>query len=459
MKILLINPPSSLDKIVLDLTSDVPPLGLMDIGTQALDKGHDVMILDGSVNRYSIEKIVSEAIAHGPDIVGITSLSSNYIFSTEIAKGIRKRLSVPVVLGGVHATSMPYECVKSGIFDYVVSGEADESFVKLVEAIKENGKKDIPGVNYMRDNKAVLNEPGKFREIKDFKMRSWGLVDVRKYRPSPASYKRLPAISTLISRGCSHHKCIFCASRLVFGEGCRIYSLEQIKEELLYFKSKGIRDINFVDINFTSDRIHTLEICDVLKELDLEWNITTRCDCVDPELLKIMKRSGCYQIGYGVEVGMQKELDMIKKNYTIEQIKKAVENTISAGISAKCFFTIGFPWQRKEDIQRTVDFAKELNPDIAIFSIINPYPGTELFGEYHGKKYFSFRNMQHRSAANSISEYFNEKELLRFMNGANMQFYLRPKFALSFMHRHIKGIRTIGDFFNIFRGVRYLANR
>lgn len=455
MRILLIYPPLGLDKKLLPITGDVPPLGLMDIGTQLLHKGHDIKILDASVNRYDTQKTVSEAISYNPELIGISSTSPNYKFTKKIVTELKKITNVPIIIGGLHATSMTLQCVQSGLFDYVISGEADESFPKFIDAIIRNKSKNIPGVNYKVKNRTVINQPKRPKDLKKLRMRSWDLVEIKKYTPSPASYCKLPAVSTMISRGCPNHKCIFCASKCAFGEKYRYYSLDQIRQELTYFKEKGIKDINFVDINFTTNRDHTIAVSSLLGEFGFEWSITTRCDFVDPDLLKIMAKNGCYQIGYGIEVGTQKELYMIKKDYTIKGIKKAVNDTKKAGITVKCFFSIGYPWQKEKDIQKTIGFAKELNPDVVTFSIINPYPGTELFRREKKRLNTDFDTMHHRSAANTVSRFLDEKQLVKLMNDAYRQLYFRP----SFVFKNLKQLRTLTGLSNVFKSIKFIINK
>lgn len=455
MKILLIYPPSGLDKKLLPITGDVPPLGLMDIGTQLLYKGHDVKILDASVNRYDIQKTVSEATNYNPELIGITSMTPDYKFAKEIATELKKLTKIPIALGGIHATAMTTQCIQSSLFDYVISGEADESFPKLIDAIIRNKSKSIPGVNYKIKNKIVINKPKRPKDLKKLHMRSWDFVEIKKYRPSHASYCKLPAVSTMISRGCPHNKCIFCASKCVLGGEYRNYSLNQIRQEITYFKEKGIKDINFVDTNFTTNKNHTIDVSNLLGEFEFEWNITTRCDFVNLDLLKIMAKNGCYQIGYGIEAGTQKELDMIKKNYTIKGIKKAINDTKKAGITTKCFFSIGYPWQKEKDIQKTVDFAKELNPDIVTFPIINPYPGSELFGYIKKELRVNFDTMHHRSAMNTVSKFLDEKQLIKLMNNAYRQFYFRP----SIVFKNLKQLRTLTGISNMFESIKFIINK
>ncbi len=459
MKVLLVNPASILDEVVLEVTSDVPPLGLMDVGTQLRAAGHDVSILDASVQRLDVAETARRAIETGADVIGMGALSPNYQFTLEVARLLREGCSATLVLGGVHATTMTRSAIDDDVYDYVIAGEADQVFPQLLEAIPHGDRPQLPGVCWKRGDELRQVPAVRPAELGELEMRDWNLVDLSLYRPSPASYRVAPAISTIHSRGCVAGTCIFCAARTVFGKGQRQFTIPQVRQELTTLVERGIRDINFVDICYTADRHWTLESCNILRELGLGWNITTRCDVVDAPLLRTMRASGCYQIGYGIEAGTQQDLDRAGKNYTMARIQRAITDTMAAGIEAKCFFTIGYPWQKREDIQATIDFAKRLDSDVAIFSVVNPYPGTELYRRYGQQRHIELHRMRHRSGQGSISEHFSSVELEDMMDQANRSYYMRPGFALRFALRFARRVRSPKDLEQIVGGVRYLLNK
>jgi radical SAM superfamily enzyme YgiQ (UPF0313 family) len=105
----------------------------------------------------------------------------------------------------------------------------------------------------------------------------------------------------------------------------------------------------------------------------------SRANLVDLDLLKKMKKAGCVQINYGIETGDPAIMKKIKKGITLEQARKAIKETKEVGIRAKTFFMIGHPWDTKETVERTIKFAKEIDPSNVQFNIVTPYPGSELW--------------------------------------------------------------------------------
>jgi len=454
MNITLINPPSGLDYKTLPQTGDSPPLGLMNIASVLEKDGHRVNIIDASANRYEVDKTVKETLRENPDIIGITSMTTTYHIAKMIARRLKKVTNSPIVLGGLHATTMTKQCLDSGLFTYVIVGEGEISFPKLVNAIEKVKSKDIPGVNYCKKNKNIFNKEEFIKDLTKFPIRAWHLIDIKKYRPSPASYMKLPAVSTMISRGCPNG-CIFCASKAIFGLTFRPHSERQIVDELTLLKEKGIKDINFWDVNFACDREYTIRVSKLIGKLGFVWNITTRCDSVDEKLLNIMANNGCYEIGYGIEAGTQETLDKINKNYTLDMIRKTVKATKKAGIHVKCYFSIGYPWQDKQDIRKAIEFAKELNPHIVTFSIIAPYPGSDLYKREAQKLINSdFIDMTHRSAKYTVSQHFDEEQLIKIMNKAYTEFYIRPRHIME----SIKSIKSFMDIKRMVRSVRFVLN-
>jgi radical SAM superfamily enzyme YgiQ (UPF0313 family) len=143
----------------------------------------------------------------------------------------------------------------------------------------------------------------------------------------------------------------------------------------------GYREISFEDDNFTDHRKRLTELCNRLidEEIELVWSVNARIDTVDEEMLKLMRRAGCWYISYGVESGSQETLDRIGKKITLDMIRQRIELTRTCGIEAKGFFIIGFPWETEQAIRETVDFALSLPlSDLNIFPL-TPFPGTAVY--------------------------------------------------------------------------------
>ena len=181
------------------------------------------------------------------------------------------------------------------------------------------------------------------------------------------------------------------------------------------------------------------------RNLGVTWNCTTRVDCIDRELLEIMKKAGCYNISYGVESGSERVLKLIKKGITKERIRDVFKWTKEVGIESVGFFIIGLPTQTKEEVLETIEFAKEIDPDYVQFTLVNPHPDTELYElcKQNGKVSIGdFSNFKTYSSVDAelpfIPNTLTEKELKSLYKKAYISFYFRPKY----INKRIKKILT-----------------
>lgn len=160
----------------------------------------------------------------------------------------------------------------------------------------------------------------------------------------------------------------------------------------------------------------------------------TRVDKINPELLRLMKQAGCYEIGFGIESGSDRILQFIKKATTTDLVKKGVQMTKEAGIDVRGFFMIGFPTETKEEIMQTINFAKELDVDVAQFMVSTPFPGTEMWeiAKQNGTisedwNSFTFYAPDKMPFSSNL---LSDDELLKLYKKAYKSFYLRPKYML-----------------------------
>ena len=150
----------------------------------------------------------------------------------------------------------------------------------------------------------------------------------------------------------------------------------------------GTRHFYFVDDAMTMDRQRIERICRRLidEQLGFTWNMMTRIDAVDEELLALVARAGCVQIDYGIESGNPDTLKRIHKPHTAEMVRRIVPLTRRYGIRPVGFFILGFPWEDPQTTDATLQLMRDLSPYIvfqpAIASILVPFPGTEIYDRY-----------------------------------------------------------------------------
>lgn len=402
-----------------------------------------------------------------PDIVGITATTPTINSATKVAKKVKESDSnITVVLGGPHATILPEETLqKAPEIDMIVRGEGEETTLELVKVLEKdsNNINKVLGVTYREDSRIKSNPlRPPILDLDALPFPAFHLLPIKKYRLHPPFGKRSPVMPIITSRGCPY-RCLFC-SKSVFGKRYRANSPAYIVEEIRLLTEKfGVKEIKFYDDVFTLNRKRVISICRKLKEsgIDIPWTCETRVNLVDGELLRIMKDSGCYMIAYGVESGNQRILNNLKKDITLEHAIKAFKLAHEAGIETVAYFMIGSPGETPETIEETIEFAKKLDPDFVQFSIITPYPGTELFRLVFERGYVSERWDKYVYASlKSIgtpafeTKTLSGQELREWSKRAYISFYLR----WSYIWKRLKRITSLEELKINIAGLRILID-
>jgi radical SAM superfamily enzyme YgiQ (UPF0313 family) len=250
-----------------------------------------------------------------------------------------------------------------------------------------------------------------------------------------------PLTVVLASRGCPHH-CIFCLVPAVSGHRVHARSAQHLLEELRDCVHKhGIREILFKADLFTADRAWVETLCDALIEADLglRWLCNSRVDTIDRTLAQKMRRAGCWLIAMGIESGNQEMLRLMKKATDLGAARAAVDACREAGIETFMYFTIGHPWDNRETVMQTFEFARELDGDWAEFQPCVPFPGTELHAIAAGDGLLS----EAPAVGSGVSPLsftrtytLSRKQLNRLRLRGLARFYLRPRFWRRLVRRY-----------------------
>jgi len=359
---------------------------------------------------------------------------------SKIAKSVFP--SAKTVLGGVHPSVMTDEVLKEESIDFVIRGEGEETLNELISG-KEIAK--ISGLSYKIGNKIIHNQSRPVvQDMDTLPIPAYHLLPIKKYFPAKGSYKRLPAMGMMTSRGCPG-RCTFCMGNYL-GDKIRVRSAEKIFEEILLLHNKyGIKEISFYDDTFTTRKENVKKLCEkiISEKLDISWSCFARVDFVDEDLLKIMKLAGCHQIMYGVESGDEEILKNIHKKISFEKVEKIVKITKKLGIEVRAAFMFGNPGETIETMQKTIDYAIKLKPDVVIFNITTPYPGTEMFKWAKEKGILITENWNEYDLSKPIMNLPTVKpeDVIKYYNKAYKDFYIRPGYLLN----RVLKIRNLSD--------------
>ncbi len=443
-----------------EITPIFPPLGLAYIAAVLKKNNIPVKILESNAYDLTHEQIKEAIKKEKPEVVGLTATTSLIEEAHEIAKIVKQvDKGIVVIIGGIHASSMPEETLeKFESFDYLIRGEGEEA---LLEFVKKKPIANIKGLVYRKNKKIVQNPPRELlKDLDSLLFPARELLPMEKYFSAGA--KQYPSDYILSSRGCPY-ACIFCADHLVHGKMFRYRSPENMIKEVEELRRRGVRDWDFVDDNFTflSDRVD--RFCDLMIKKGLNKDMTWRCangirvDKVSPELLRKMKKAGCYMVSLGIESGNEQILKNMKKAIDLNRVKQAVNWCREAGIETRGLFMFGNLGENERTMRDTINFAKSLELDTATFHITIPFPNTEYWKivKKEGKIYpNSYRD--YIAYGNVIFQHgeIDEKTLIKMQKKAYREFYFRPKIILRSL-KNMTSLRKFKTYFNA--GIAFLG--
>jgi anaerobic magnesium-protoporphyrin IX monomethyl ester cyclase len=156
----------------------------------------------------------------------------------------------------------------------------------------------------------------------------------------------------------------------------------RVIEQIRYLKEKfKIKQFHFYDDTISCKRDYIVELCQRMldEKLDLHWSCFARVDTVDEEVLRIMKRAGCFIIMYGVESMDENILKSFNKGITIPEIRSALENTRKSGIESRVSLIIGSPDDTYLTMEKTRKEVLKLKTDFLQVFIAIPMPGSQFY--------------------------------------------------------------------------------
>ena len=245
----------------------------------------------------------------------------------------------------------------------------------------------IKGLVWRRNGEIIINPARPFiRNLDDLPLPRHDLLPLDRYR---IPMIKGPYAFVVTSRGCPAG-CRFCIKHVTYGYTVRVRSPENILEELWLLHDLGVHNVNMYADLFTVDREQVMGLCQlILKEgLKVRWMCNSRVDFVDEEMLQMMGQAGCWMIAWGIESANEEILRRVRKGYRPEQAAQALGWARAAGIKNWGYFIIGLPGETEETIRQTIDFARRLPLDLALFHIAAPYPGTPFYQEAVEKGWF-----------------------------------------------------------------------
>jgi radical SAM superfamily enzyme YgiQ (UPF0313 family) len=449
-----------------------------------LDPEYSFTIIDAIAERMTWDEFERQLRAAAPKYY-LTQVTAPTLSNDMRGVMLAKSLGAQTMAFGTHVTPMPMETMRDfPALDLIVRGEPELTFRELIDVL-EGRQQDRPdwveaqlkktdprwepstepsqwngsgpdlskvkGMVWRQGTEVRINPDRPFLpDLDDLPMPLHHLLPLDKYR---MPLMKGPFTFLVTSRGCPAG-CKYCIKHVTYQWSVRLHSPERIMKELWLLNGLGIHNIHMYADLFTVNREQVMELCRRIidEKLKIKWTCNSRVDYVDEEMLKLMGQAGCWLISWGIESGNEMILKKAAKGADPKKAHRALAWAKAAGIKNWGYFIIGLPGETEETIRETIDLAKALPLDIALFHVAAPYPGTPFFFEVVENGWFKegTRWEEVDMDKGTVLQYDNlsAEELLEWQRKAFREWALRPGPMITYLKM------LFGDFHTFKRALR-----
>ena len=444
---------------------------------QLEDEGFKVKLRDAVARKYTLNDVLGEVEKFRPDIVVVETNFSSLKNDLNFVRAIKERLDNDIIsiITGPPTAVYPEDILKNDWVDIIARYEYDFVVKDLVLAL-ESGKdlKSVDGIWFKDNNKIIRNKDRRFSRSEEldslpFVTRVYkDHLNIYEYYLSQSLY---PEVQIFTGRGCIY-KCTFCSwPTNLMGRVYRVRSIENIADEFQFVEEElpYVKEIFIEDDTFTIDKKRIRAFCKEIIErgIEIKWSCNARAD-LDYETMKLMKKAGCRLLIVGYESGSDEILKNIKKGLTTKKAREFTKNAKKAGLLIHADFIIGLPGEKHETAKKTLEFIKEIKPDILQVAVATPIPGTEFYEYVKKNDYLLVDDMCESIDENGyqkcIVSYpeFTKEDIEKWVNKILKSYYLNPSYVLTFIKGVIRGggvyhaksvFRAARDFFRYIKSV------
>jgi len=354
------------------------PLGVSYVSSMARQAGHSVMA--AVLNERDLLEV---ARGFAPDLVAFGCTTGFHRKYLEAVREIGRSVDALTVMGGAHPTFFPEVLEESAELDFIIRGEAEDSFIQLLEALEGGrGLDSVGNLVFRRDGVIVHNPLLPLREDLD----SIPFPD-RELLDRYSERLNRKAVFAITGRGCPYD-CSYCFNHAYkelysgLGRMCRRRSVENVLQELedLRINNPKLQMIVFQDDIFVLDRDWVLDFCrEYRRRVGLPFHCHLRANLVDREIAARLREAGCVSVKMAIEFASDRLRNgILNRNMSRETILEACSAVKEAGIVLVTQNILGIPTGTMEDDLETLDLNCVIHPDFAFATLLQPYPRTAI---------------------------------------------------------------------------------
>ncbi len=415
-----------------------PPLTLALVAALLRARGQDVRLVDLTASRQSVSDLMRQLDAAGfqPTLILFPSTTPTLAADAAAMAHLKAHYGAPMFCFGPHASTTPAASMAHAPqVDGMFVGEPEDAILELAALPTVNEIGNVAALTYRRDDEVIPHRAhGSFTGFLTAPTPAWDLLDLSHYS-LPLVNKSYVIVET--SRGCPY-TCDFCVAPIHQGHKFRERSAASIVDEMAHIvRTHGVKFFYLWGDTVTLNVKSFSAICEeiIARELDVQWFGNARADNLqDPAFVDRLRRSGCWMLALGIETESDDTRKDMMKRLESEKIRTALVNMRAAGVKSFGFFILGYPGEDVKALDRTIDYAIELDPDFANFYPAVPYPGTELYNKAKRDGLLASEDWTKMEYSYYLMEGngLNEQVVMDAVNRAKRRFFLRP----SYLARH-----------------------
>lgn len=408
-----------------------PPYSLALAAALFRNRGYDVRAADLTGTRQTTADLIARLDDEGfrPTLIVFASTTPTLDADTRAMADVGRRYDAPLVCFGPHASTAPAASMaRAAAVDAMIVGEPEDALLQIAALDSVDRFEEVPSLTFRRAGRIVPHRAhGRFTGFHETPYPAWDLFDLTACR-LPIVDKPYVLIET--SRGCPY-TCDFCVAPVHQGRQLRERSATAVVDEI----EQGYEKFGLTFFHLWGDTV-TLNVksfgafCDELiaRNLPVQWFANARADnLTDPAFVTHLRRAGCWMLALGIESASENTRHDMRKRLDGAKIRTALGNMRAAGIRSFGFFILGYPGETIESLERTIDYAVDLDLDFANFYPAVPYPGTDLYARVRQEGLLASDDWTRLHYARYVlsGNGLNEEVVLAAVRRGRRRFYLR----------------------------------
>jgi len=337
------------------------------------------------------EQFTARLLKEKPDILAFSVVTNQWPYTQTLARWARKKLSAPLVLGGIHALVGAREILQTGLFDYVFRGECEEAFLEFVEKIRRGeGVENVRNLAFAHNGRIKINPVRPLPDVAALPVKDYQSMDFQKMIDAKNGW-----VGLMASRGCPF-ACTYCFNHVMVESyrkdlNCsfrqlnyiRQFDVDKVIQEIEYLLKtyRNIKMFIFDDDLFTFDKLYVKRFCRAYRKVcGIPFVVNAHVGFFDEQCARDLAEASCKIVKFGVESGSPRiRSKILNRHMTNEKIIEAIKTVGKYGMHSSVFLIIGFPHEGREDVFETIKLMAAAKPGRFRWTYFFPFPGTKAY--------------------------------------------------------------------------------